>query len=319
MPGKIIVLDSFDDLQRLKDQLFEDVSSLEGKDVKLSDAFPKEVRIRLEGEKFHASLPSSAMEGLLDLQKGIYHSYAVLKYGDRAKRLSSEERNLLEINVKVQEGSSLLSLDWATIIEGAMSRMTGEQILAGAGMILISLLISRYMGLKYNSRKEERDNEYRKLQEQERSRTLTEIQRNTIEAVRAVSEISEETQRSSYRHLASSAQSVQIGENRVSAEELIEEVKQDRAPREVPQRYTVSGEFSVHEIRFEDEDTYIYLINQETDEHLKSVRLQDAFISESDFQIIQNAVNREPLMLRIIIEKKHDKITDAAIDSILSE
>lgn len=319
MPNKTVVLNSFEDLERFKQSLLEDISILEDRDVELSERFPKVLEIRLEGEKFHASLPTSVMEGLVDLQKGINHTYSVIKYGDRGKRLSQAEKNLLEFNVKVKEGSSLLSIDWTTIIEEAVTQMTGGQILFGAGMILVSLLISRYMGLRYKSIQDERETEFNKLQEQERNRTLTEVQKNTIEAIRTVSEIADETQLSSYKHFADTAESIQIGDTRVSSDELKEEIRSERRPRVEPHRSSIDGHFSVHELRFETEDTYVNLIQQETGEKYNNVRVQDAFITKSDFQIIQNAMDREPLHLRLIVSTKHDRIVDAVIDAVLSE
>lgn len=74
--------------------------------------------IRLTGEKFHSSLTPTVMRGFVDLQNAIYKSYALAKYGiPDARRLSEEERDEVEIIVKLEEGSSILEIDIQGLLE----------------------------------------------------------------------------------------------------------------------------------------------------------------------------------------------------------
>ena len=76
------------------------------------------LRIRLTGEKFHNSLTPSVMKGFVDLQNAVYRSYATAKYGvPDIRKLSPEERSSLEIVVEVEEGSSILEVDFQELLE----------------------------------------------------------------------------------------------------------------------------------------------------------------------------------------------------------
>ena len=59
------------------------------------------------GSDFHKqSLTPSNMVGFIELQKSINRTYALLKYNDSSKRLTQEEKQALEMNVKVGKGST---------------------------------------------------------------------------------------------------------------------------------------------------------------------------------------------------------------------
>lgn len=73
--------------------------------------WPKLV-ITVRGEKFQQSITPSAMKGFLALQDMIYRSYAEVRYGvPDARKLRREEREELELVVRVEEGSSTFEIN----------------------------------------------------------------------------------------------------------------------------------------------------------------------------------------------------------------
>lgn len=85
------------------------------------------LRIRLKGEDFHSNLTPTIMRGILELQTGVYRSYAVLKFGDDSTRhLTDQERHDLEFAVKVSEGSSLFDIDFQALIETLLKESVGK-------------------------------------------------------------------------------------------------------------------------------------------------------------------------------------------------
>lgn len=85
-------------------------------EVKLS-GWPK-LTIRLVGEKFDATITPPVMKSFLELQNLVYKSYAIAQYDtDDTRKLSKEEREELEIQVKVEEGSSIFEVDFQGVLE----------------------------------------------------------------------------------------------------------------------------------------------------------------------------------------------------------
>lgn len=89
------------------------------------DGWPK-LEIYLKGKDFDSSLTPPVMKGLLEFQKGIYHSYAVAKYEDASRRLTDEEKKALEIVVKVESGSSDLSVDFQELAVKFIEQIGGK-------------------------------------------------------------------------------------------------------------------------------------------------------------------------------------------------
>lgn len=79
--------------------------------------------IRLTGEKFNKSLTPSVMKGFVEMQSQINKSYALAKYGiPDVRRLTKEELDALEIEVTVEQGSSLVEVN----IDGFLTKLTQE-------------------------------------------------------------------------------------------------------------------------------------------------------------------------------------------------
>lgn len=68
--------------------------------------------MHLVGKKFHQTITPSVMKGFIDLQNAIYRSYAQIKYNDPSiLRLSKQEKDDLELEIKVIDGSSGFGFD----------------------------------------------------------------------------------------------------------------------------------------------------------------------------------------------------------------
>src|SRR6185312_2546185 len=72
------------------------------------DGWPS-LDLRFKGHDFDSSIPTRIMPPLLEAQKEIHRLYSQLRYGEQnLRRLTSEERERLELVVKVEKGSSVL-------------------------------------------------------------------------------------------------------------------------------------------------------------------------------------------------------------------
>ncbi len=98
--------------------------------------------ITVVGKDWHGTVPTRIMRPLLELQGDLHKAYAQFRYGaPDARKLSDEEREQLEIVVKVKDGSSIFSSALAEPLTkaavAAVDKMSPEYIvLTLVGMAL---------------------------------------------------------------------------------------------------------------------------------------------------------------------------------------
>lgn len=106
--------------------------------------WPK-LKVRLTGDKFDSTMTPTVMKSFIELQNLVYRSYALAQYGsDDTRKLSKEERDELEIEVKVDQGSSIYEVDFQEVLvkfaEKAAENMTPEAIVVtvlGLGVLWV--------------------------------------------------------------------------------------------------------------------------------------------------------------------------------------
>ncbi|WP_271105831.1 hypothetical protein [Pseudomonas tohonis] len=128
MAEKLAIRDEGDALEAIKrfmegEKLLADLE-LEG--------WPK-LKVRLVGDKFDSTITPTVMKSFIELQNLVYRSYALAQYQtDDTRKLSKDEREELEIEVKVEEGSSIFEVDFQEVLtkfaEKAAEQMTPEMI-----------------------------------------------------------------------------------------------------------------------------------------------------------------------------------------------
>lgn len=124
------------------------------------EGWPKFV-IRIDGVNFQGTIPTRIMRPLLELQRQVNRLYAQTVYGDSLRRLTQEEKESLELVVRVGEGSSwfesLLDTAFGETLRRAVDKMDGNQVTA----VLITfgvLLVSAWAYSSYlNNRLEEKE------------------------------------------------------------------------------------------------------------------------------------------------------------------
>lgn len=97
------------------------------------DGWPN-FHLHLQGERFSSTITLGMMKAFVDLQSGIYRAYATATYGTPViTKLTKTEREMLELVVKVEPGSSNYTIDFQYIfnnlLDKAVDKMTGWQIL----------------------------------------------------------------------------------------------------------------------------------------------------------------------------------------------
>lgn len=103
-----------------EDDAFKAIQELlEGGNFKgeiILEGWPK-LQVRLVGDKFESSITPSVMKSFLELQNLVYKSYAIARYDtEDTRKITKEERDELEIKVKVEEGSSIFEVDFQAVL-----------------------------------------------------------------------------------------------------------------------------------------------------------------------------------------------------------
>jgi hypothetical protein len=97
------------------------------------DGWPK-MEIKFNGKDWKGTVPTRIMQPLLDAQKDLHRTYVMMAYGyPNLRKLTEEDRDNLEIVVKVNEGSSEyiaeLAEHFTEIAKQAVGKMESKHIL----------------------------------------------------------------------------------------------------------------------------------------------------------------------------------------------
>lgn len=139
------------------------------------DGWPN-LEIKFDGKDWKGTVPTRIMQPLLDAQKDLHRTYVMMAYGfPNLRKLTDDDRDNLEIVVKVNEGSSEYIAELAPqlteIANQAIGKMNSTDILiAILGVALIwggKEIAKAYISAKLESAKEEQKV---KLSEQETER-----------------------------------------------------------------------------------------------------------------------------------------------------
>jgi len=134
-------------------------------------------KMGVQGKDWHSTVPTRVMSPLLDVQKDINRAYANVRYGaGDTRKLKDEERDELEVVVKVSEGSSLYDADlwkqFSTIAEAAVGRMNGTEttitVLGLALLVAAPVMYKAWLA----SRQKEKEFDHQLQMSQEESRRL---------------------------------------------------------------------------------------------------------------------------------------------------
>ena len=127
----IFVIKNEEDIYQVLQNYLNNQNYFHNVDVQVQ-SLPK-LELRLAGDEFHSSITPTVMKAFIESQNGLNRAYAVARYGEaNASLLTREEREDLEFVVKVEEGSSLFSIDasdtFIQLLERGITQMNSTQI-----------------------------------------------------------------------------------------------------------------------------------------------------------------------------------------------
>jgi len=293
------------------------------------DDWPK-IEIKFNGEDWNQTIPTRIMPAMLDMQKEIYRTYAMIHYGEaNTRRLTEKEREDLEIILHVAKGSTEIEAQlkklFSKIAEGAISKMEAKHYLIL--LLGVGVLISGGMGWK----------DWIELKAKEiDAKTQVTINKQNVDAQSIMSE--QETKR-----LDIFREAIQQVPGLGTAKESFEEIRnkqlralkpQDRMTIEGVEVNGVIGSQLSHKPRKRSDDKRIdsdfristvdtgiengYKVKlHEVGSHLEFVA-DVSQLSDNEWDALKNAIwNKEPIKLQVNAKELRGEITSATVVAVV--
>lgn len=120
-----LVIRSEDDLYSSLNLIKNDKVNLDDISIRF-DGWPT-MSIHLHGDKFDSTITPELMKAFIEMQSSIFRAYSLARYNTvQIRGLKQAEKDLLEIRVKVQPGSSLFEINFQEILENICKSMVGK-------------------------------------------------------------------------------------------------------------------------------------------------------------------------------------------------
>lgn len=132
------IINDLDDAVILLKQALND--QLDHYDLRIADL--EKFSMHLTGDKFHQTITPSLMKGFIDLQNAIYRSYAQIKYNEPSiLKLSKQEKDELELEVRVIDGSSGFEVDVQALFEKLIKLLVGKMTSKHIFILVLSTIL----------------------------------------------------------------------------------------------------------------------------------------------------------------------------------
>jgi hypothetical protein len=285
--------------------------------------------IELEGGPFDdVALTSTTMKALIDVQTAVYHTYAQLKYGEaNTSKLSVEEKEKLEIVVKVEKGSTNLNIDLQSLAESAVTAMVGKMDSTQVAMVAITAavlfvsgsVIKRYLNDRKDIRLAEIKNEGQaaaleniramSAEETKRTKIITDAmtKRPELNVVREEVEVALH----SLVKAGGQAGTVEIQGNALGSDAAIELSK---ATRETSEEIRKDGTYRVEILDAKNKDKFKFgLYNLSTKERFNAVIRDETSNSNVKATVDKAITTRSMVDLTIFAKSLHGQTHSAVI------
>tara|TARA_B100000700_G_scaffold193440_1_gene212998 strand:+ start:1401 stop:2450 length:1050 start_codon:yes stop_codon:yes gene_type:complete len=104
------------------------------------------LEILVKGEGYNGTITPSIMHGFIEFQKAIYRTFALTRYNSvNINKLTKDDKDALELWIKVDEGSSLFSVDFQQLLERFVDRV-GDKVTPKSLVIIALIVAAGYVG-----------------------------------------------------------------------------------------------------------------------------------------------------------------------------
>lgn len=300
-----LVISNYDEMEPLFEKLTTDVAWFENKKVVFSESLGG-IKIHIDGNPFDSTITSGIMRGIISLQNAVYEAYSIYNYG-AVKRLTDEERRMLEIRVRVEPGSSWFEIfikDIANAAGDRVRKMTSKEFIGTLVTVAIIAAVSVNIGKNIDSK-----TEIARLVEQ--NKIITGVQNETNKVAIAALE----AQASFYRSISKQDYTtLEINNEAVTQKEIYEITKVTREVRPLEQ-VVYKDQFIITDIHFEKDTIYLDVISKDSNKIIKYVNIFKEIVSEDDYKWFKDSTNREPINMTIVATEKKGETIGAFLQS----
>lgn len=301
MKMKNIKIKSYEQVSALIETIITGESDLKNASIAIDETLGG-ILIHIEGDKFHSTITTGIMRGVINLQKALYDGYSLVQYG-KIQKLTTAEKEMLELQVKVDDGSSIIEIlidALAKAIGEKMEKLTAKEI---KNIVMTVVLAGGvfFLGGKYIDAKKE----IARIESQ--GKVITEVQKNTIYAIEAMQTggkaFSREMAKQEFDNL-------EINGEQVTQDELREWSKTTRIVKPIETKI-YRGRFIITDIHFENDTIYLDVVNIQDQIVIKYVNILRELVDKDDYQWFKDSTNRQPIDMTIVSTEKQGKIIAA--------
>lgn len=291
-----------------------------GDDIQIEFSNWPTFELKIKGKDFYGTVPTRIMPPILELQKEIHRLYCQLKYDSKnLAKLTDQDRELLELIVKVEEGSSNYVAELWEALNTAIkeSNMSGRQVLIL--LLGVSFMITSSVAWKdWLITKEKQHDQQATLQlsQEETQRTQLIIdgmkQSNQLkEAKQSIDSIRD----SAARKLKPSDQLF------VSKSEIVNGARATEVvppPKEEPKEIRIDGEFIIKEIKFSDKKTKSHrmVVTRVLDQKTYTVDIPFTYLNYEQKKLIAGGFDGQRVLLELNAREYRGTIRSASLVTI---
>lgn len=305
MENEIIKIKSYEQVHKLLKEIISGNKNLKHTDIHVDENLGG-ILIHITGDKFQSTITTGVMKGIISLQKALYDGYSLLQYG-KIQKLTGAEKELLELQVRVNAGSSVIEIlvdKLAKAIGDKMEKLTSKEIIKIIIILILSYSAS-VLGGKYIDAKKEIE-----LIKQQ-GKVLSEVQKNTFYAIEKM-----QTGRKEFnREMAKQEfESLEINKEKITRTDLLEWSKTARERKPI-ETQVYSGQFIITDIHFENDTIYIDVVDVQNKKTIRYINILAELVNENDYKWFKDSTNRQPIDMTIVSTEKQGKIIAAYLQS----
>lgn len=273
-------------------------------------------KLDFKGKDWNSTVPTRIMQPLLDVQRDINRAYTGVRYNEfNLRRLTNEERDELEVVVKVKKGSSAFDADlWKQfneIAKVAMDHMSGNEIVVMVlGLALVAVAPELFRAW-LRSRDKDKDGKNRI----ELSRLENERLKIFSDAVKVQPKLevaNEETQATNNRLLKATkpGDHVQLRDVRLSSEEVQAVVQTER---ERSRDVDLHGQFAILGNRTDKSDGFRIDVRRLSDDLTLKAEVPLELPADQRELIEKAEWSKSVIELSISAQQLRDTISEAVV------
>ncbi len=252
----------------------------------------------------------SFMQSFSTLQEEIYHSYAIIRYGNPNKKLTDSEKQSLQLQVKVKEGCTEFIVAIKPIVDEILKHMNGTDIT----IVFVAFIVAYFGKGAYDSYLKSKENQNIQNTEAAKYNKAIEALSRANERTADICARSISVKKDIIKPLAVN-KSVQIGDTVFSQEDIANILKQTRSSFD----QTRLDDFYVIE-KVEQLEDGGFKCSLQKEASSFSVLLPNSLFNDQKLPIIQASLfQRKPIFCVINARVNENKIKDAELLDVAFE